>query len=454
MDYKVFIEKATKVHGNRYEYEEFDNIPVTKKIKIKCKEHGYFEQVMYAHLKGEGCPRCTGKRRGFNTESFIKAAKEKFGDKFDYSLVEYKTKRDKVCIKCDELKTELNPDGIFWQKPLVHLDSKNGLPRNKYKERVYGKITDEDVIREKTAKFLTDAKSMWKDKLLFDKVIYTGCQQKITVTCPIHGDFIAQPDTILKGHGCPRCARVVPMPLEEFIAKATEKHQNKYDYKNVEIGKTFEKVEIICPIHGPFFQTPLDHLRGRGCPKCAKNQKRDTKEFVKKAKEVHGDRYDYSKVEYVNHQTKVCIICKEHGEFWQTPASHLSGQGCPNCKKSYMEEEIGVLLKENNISYDTEHTFPNIKHKTVLPFDFFLPDYKVLIECQGIQHFVDSHFFKDDDRKVKDEIKYKGAIENGYRILYYTNVDDFQSYFGGIYNDKNLFNNKDILLEEIKNGLS
>ena len=92
------------------------------------------------------------------------------------------------------------------------------------------------------------------------------------------------------------------------------------------------KVCIICPEHGEFWQLPYSHLSGRGCNICSKPVY-DTNSFIKRAREIHGNKYDYSKVEYVNSITKVCIICPEHGEFWQTPNNHLGNKKCHLCSK-------------------------------------------------------------------------------------------------------------------------
>ena len=117
-----------------------------------------------------------------------------------------------------------------------------------------------------------------------------------------------------------------------FIERAQKIHGNKYDYSKVNYVKSSEKVCIICPEHGEFWQKPNSHISSKqGCPKCGKTGKLTQEEFIKRARYIHNDKYDYSKVEYVNSQTKVCIICPEHGEFWQTPNSHLSGIGCKKC---------------------------------------------------------------------------------------------------------------------------
>ena len=124
---------------------------------------------------------------------------------------------------------------------------------------------------------------------------------------------------------------------DKFIEKAIKKHGNKYDYSKVEYVNSVTKVSIICPIHGEFLQTPQAHVRGNGCPKCANKKRGDTfrsniNEFIQKANEVHNRKYIYDKNSYVNATTKIPILCLEHGTFWMTPMAHLSGQGCPKCK--------------------------------------------------------------------------------------------------------------------------
>lgn len=118
----------------------------------------------------------------------------------------------------------------------------------------------------------------------------------------------------------------------EFITKARKVHGDKYDYSKVEYRKSSIKVCIICPQHGEFWQTPNAHLNSQGCSYCYGNTKSTTETFINKAIKIHENKYDYSKVKYVNAKTNVCIICPKHGEFWQTPDAHINGkQGCPFC---------------------------------------------------------------------------------------------------------------------------
>ena len=142
------------------------------------------------------------------------------------------------------------------------------------------------------------------------------------------------------------------LTTEEFNKKAREVHGDKYDYSKVEYVNNQTKVCIICKEHGEFWQRPLDHLKGHECSECGKiknveSRRKTLDQFIDEARKLHGDKYDYSNVKYKNTSTKVCIICKKHGEFWQAPYTHLNGHGCPKCaykgdrqRHIYSQEEI------------------------------------------------------------------------------------------------------------------
>ena len=136
---------------------------------------------------------------------------------------------------------------------------------------------------------------------------------------------------------------------EIFIKRAIVIHNNKYDYLKVEYKASTEKVRIICPEHGEFLETPDSHLQGQGCSKCSKVYRYNSNEWIENAKTVHGNRYDYSKVVYVNNSTKICIICKEHGEFWQTPANHIKGKNCPKCTGHFLDKNFFYTKPKKSI---------------------------------------------------------------------------------------------------------
>lgn len=129
------------------------------------------------------------------------------------------------------------------------------------------------------------------------------------------------------------------LTIEEFIERAKAVHGDKYDYSKVEYVNSHTKVNITCPVHGVFSQRAVDHTHNKqGCPVCAKANRqasrRFTKEgFIERAKSVHGDKYDYSKVDYRNSQTNITISCPIHGDWSQLPNNHLRGKGCTHCAR-------------------------------------------------------------------------------------------------------------------------
>ena len=170
------------------------------------------------------------------------------------------------------------------------------------------------------------------DKYDYSNVNYINKRTKIKIICPFHGSFLQLPEVHYK-HGCPKCKKR-NSKKETIISEFKEVHGDKYDYSKVNYIDTDTKVEIICPIHGSFFQTPYHHKKGCGCPACSGVKKLTTEAFIQEAKKVHGDRYDYSNVNYINCHTPVEIICPIHGSFFQLPANHLkNGQNCAKCTK-------------------------------------------------------------------------------------------------------------------------
>lgn len=141
-------------------------------------------------------------------------------------------------------------------------------------------------------------------------------KHKATIICPIHGEFKATPQSHLKGSGCPVCNGTQRITKDIFIERSIKSHTTKYDYSKVSFKNPLEKVTIICPIHEEFQQRASYHMHGGNCPKCVGGRKLTKEEFIEKAKIIHKNKYDYSKVKYVNYSTKVCIICPEHGDFW------------------------------------------------------------------------------------------------------------------------------------------
>ena len=173
-----------------------------------------------------------------------------------------------------------------------------------------------------TADFITRGREIHGDKYDYSRTVYVAAVQHVTITCPVHGEFQQRPVNRLMGRGCPDCGGSKALTLEKFIERANARHNNRYDYSLVKFKNVESKVDIICPKHGVFKQQLMSHLKGFNCPSCgseskAKKLKQPLDEFLLLAKKAHGDKYDYSEVNYVNAQSKVRIICPEHGVFLQ-----------------------------------------------------------------------------------------------------------------------------------------
>ena len=362
------------------------------------------------------------------TEEFIKKANKKHNGKYDYSKVEYIDSHTKVCIICPE-------HGEFWQGPANHLSGQN-CPK-------CASIEVHTNQSNKKEGFIQKAKEIHGDKYDYSKVEYINNHTKVCIICPEHREFWQKPIHHTQGKGCPYCGGTKKLTTKEFVEKAKQIHGDRYDYSKVDYISAETKVCIICPEHGEFWQTPHAHLAGQNCPKCCGNIKLSTEEFIKRANEIHKEKYDYSKVDYLGADTKVCIICPEHGEFWQTPHNHISGkQGCPECntsKNSKIVQKIETILKEFNIQYIKEKTFDWLKNKSHMYLDFFLPDYNVGIECHGLQHFEPVEYFggkiEYDRRYEMDKLKYKLCSEHDIKIYYFTDIDS--EYFEKLYFNEN-----------------
>ena len=159
---------------------------------------------------------------------------------------------------------------------------------------------------------------------------------------------------------------------EKFTERAKSVHNDKYSYKNVVYTDYNSKVEILCPLHGTFFQSPHMHLQGQGCPKCAvdnrpQNKAKTINSFIQDAIKVHNNKYNYSKVNYINNKTKVKIICPIHGDFLQTPHAHLRGQGCPRCasKESHLNSVklLDDFITEANKVHNNKYEYSSAVYK-------------------------------------------------------------------------------------------
>lgn len=259
-----------------------------------------------------------------------------------------------------------------------------------------------------TDKFIEDAVKIHEDKYDYSEVNYINNKTKVKIFCKTCNEYFYQTprDHIHSKAGCPRCGNKLnaekrSLGKEEFVKRAENKWGGKYDYSKVEYVNSTTKVKIFCKeCNKYFYQTPYWHLNSKfGCPDCANkkkiNNKYTTEEFIEKAVKIHGNLYDYSKVEYINSSTPVLITDTETGdEFYQVPRDHLGGNGNPNRHDSFGERIIKTWLK-NNISkncWDREKRFTNIQGRNidwgvVIDFVININGKTYWIEYNGEQHY-------------------------------------------------------------------
>lgn len=209
-----------------------------------------------------------------------------------------------------------------------------------------------------------------------------------------------------------------------------------YDYSNITDSTTNDNVTVICPIHGEFHKRLGRLLKGSGCPKCSGKARKTKDDFIKEANDIHKGEYDYSKAEYKNAHTKICIICPQHGEFYQTPTNHLNGNGCPKCKqnnlvKQFSSNNNNFIEKANKIhkgKYDYSKT--NYKNNFT-PIEIICPKHGSFYQLphnhlQGKScprcGAVISHFEDEVSSFIVDELKIE-IIRNDRKILEGNEID-------------------------------
>ncbi len=283
--------------------------------------------------------------------------------------------------------------------------------------------------------FIEKARKIHGDKYDYSLVDYVNSKTKVKIICQKHGVFEQTPNSHLKGRKCPLCAKEIRIQkrrdtLEIFLEKAKKIHGNKYDYSLVNYVNSRTKIKIICPKHGIFEKTPNRFLLGEGCPKCKLEEKKKkqtltTEIFIDKAKEIHDNKYDYSRVNYKYSKLPVEIICKKHNKsFFQTPNNHLRGEGCPFCNNSKFEEEFAAFLSSVGVFYIRN------TRKIIKPFelDFYLPDYKLAFELNGsFWHSCGIEYF--EDRKFCEERHLKKQIlceEAGIHLIQFFDFEWYQ----------------------------
>lgn len=325
----------------------------------------------------QGCPKCSN-QQSLAEEEIVSFLKEilpnvEIGQR-NRSLI----KPYEVDIFIPSYKLAIEYNGLVW-----HSD----------------KFCEKDMSKKKitsTEDLIKQSKEIFGDKYSYDKTDISKKDEKrrVTFTCPIHGDFLQDIYSHLRGCGCPKCgkesmAKAQSFTTEQFCEKANKIHNGKYIYTDAVYKGATQKVDIICPTHGVFSQVAYSHLQGHGCPQCAREEHfsdmlMTKEEFIGKANIVHNCTEDYSSVEYKGAKVPVQIKCSNGHTYWQTPNKHLLGQGCPYCSHniSKQETEITDFIKEEcNLDVDNNNRKLLSDSKEL---DIVVPSKETAIEFNGL----------------------------------------------------------------------
>lgn len=359
-------------------------------------------------------------------EKIIEKAQKAHGTFYDYSLL------DEEVITSEKVEIICPKHGVFKMRLKDHI--------NKPYSRCRG-CHDEAKAKSNNKRFQSkffDIVAERHPSLDFSKVDLKGWEDEIEVVCPKHGSFTTKPVNLYANKGCWRCGQ--SKAAKNRVQWTKEAIENLISEKFPHIvcikagAYQMGKSEVECKKHGKFTANNKSAIHhDEICPGCryeksGKKQRSTTEEFVEKAKKVHGDFYDYSKVDYKTTRKKVTIVCPNHGDFRQKPNSHLQGKGCPVCNESKGEKQVRVWLDENGIEYEREKSFEDLIYIKPLRFDFYLPTLNMVIEYDGQQHFEECEYYGS-----LTEIKARDALKNEYckhkkiemiRISYKDNIED------------------------------
>jgi len=360
-------------------------------------------------------------------EQFIIESTRRHNGKYDYSEVIYINSQTKIIIICPE-------HGPFNMKPNNHSNGQ-GCPK-------CGRINARKNIRKSWESVYERIKKVHGNRYKYVKESYVAVSRKMLIICPIHGEFKMTPHThISMKSGCPKCGKEQAGESNrkswDIIHKELlDVHGDRYEYDSSSYSYVNRKIRIKCSKHGWFKQQVSTHKGGGGCRKCQDELSGDRtrvtkKDFIGRAKKMHGSKYDYSNVVFKDQYTSVKIICDIHGEFEQKPRDHYRGSGCQSCIESRGESAIRVYLDNHNIKYETQKTFEGMIDDRPLKCDFYLPDFNLVIEYNGKQHYEPVELFGGIDGFVetvkRDKIKKKFCQDNGinFKVIHHEeNITD------------------------------
>jgi hypothetical protein len=407
-----FVLKGKIVHNGFYTYDLVKYIDMWEPVEITCPIHNNFWQKPFNHINRSGqCKLCvhenSSKSQSKGRDNFILESKAIHGDEYIYDKVEYKNNHKKVTLICRE-------HADFDIVPRDHLAGQGCQECSGYKRVDY-----ESVVKR--------SNDIHNNYYIYPYAEINGVRSEMLIICPKHGEFYQIVRNHLRGSGCRKCffeSRV--KTLEDYLDEAKLAHGDRFDYSNTIYINSKEDICIICSSHGEFWQNPMHHRNGHGCPECSGCKPYDNDSFKIAANKVHNGLYEYDKIEYVNNRTPIEIKCKKHGYFPQIPFNHLRGYGCPTCCHKISNGEIEWLNYQNNINILKQYSV-KIDGKTYY-FDGYDPEKNIVYEYNGDYYHGNPDMYDPNDINQNTDCSFGELYQNtlekeekiksaGYRII-------------------------------------
>ncbi len=410
-----YLERCIAKHGSTYDLSLVEYTGADKPIQVVCKLHGEFTiNAKGFATRGHGCTKCSNERKTLRSYKPLQFYKTKFDvihkGKYEYSYESDKLNTDsQVSIKCNFCGY------TFMQRVAAHL-SGQGCPECAKKARGF-------ISKEQAEQRLLEACG---DRYEYDFTDYIKASSNIKVRCVKHNKVFYKDyyNLIKNKHSCPICKKEgykefrKILPQKEVIKSFVKKHGDLYDYSKVDYKGGTQRVTVTCKVHGDFNITPTLHKGGQGCPKCA-GLIIDTENFINKAKEVHGDQFDYTEASYEGSHIKTPVTCTSCEHTYEVaPYSHLTGVGCPKCSAkmvSKRELEIGNYIESLSDTTLLRNVRGIIGRKEL---DVYLPEYNLAIEYNGVYWHSSNSKDKDVETSKKHIHKTEACEALGIQLLH------------------------------------
>lgn len=409
MNRETFIAQAQTLHNGRYDYPDLpQEFSVKEKIPVQCREHGLFLQRAHSHLNGHGCPMCKSEKMKLRSRLGSDVWRARVSEKFPHIRT-----ADPEEILTGTAQTEFHclHHGTFRSSPKALLKSRHGCPMCNKAQAVGSRLTY-DEFKQKADKVFGGKYEFFPE----DFRAYKNNLDKIHAVCPEHGMFSKSVKRLLNGEGCPECGR-----RQAAEARQANSLTKLLDGKpRLTLCGRSDGIEVFCEKHGRV-KTTKYRLRGKfGCPECTRDAVMVSgAEWLGRFRATHGDTFKYKMPNRCYANEKIAIVCTRHKEpftFYQTPADHADGHGCPKCKlvqtaagPSKAETEVADYLRSLGVAVQTQVPVTAESGKLFL-MDIYLPDFKLFIEYNGLYFHSQKFLAASNFHKQKsDACRYNGA---------------------------------------------